>query len=803
MSYISSTTVGDTVIVWERNEHGDRVVRHFDAPFYFYYDDPNGEYRSMYNTPVSKYEAETASDLNRARQYYRTRNIRVWEGDIAPDIRVLSREYYGKPAPTPHVTFLDIENNYDEAIGYASIQNPYAEINAIALFHNWRKELVTIVVPPDSSWTLDRLKKEVAVVAPHAPLDPSLKSRFVMCSTEEELLVHFLREIQDSDILSGWNSELFDIPYLCQRIARALDGVDLNARVLPAETTERGKLRIPFEENPNPLIAKRCKFLRKMDFPKHGRLTYRTVAGEKGQLIGVAVDMIGRVHLDYMNLVKKYEPGERQSYKLATVSEQVLVDEVTGEPLLPKLKYEGSLARLYKDNFPMFVRYNMRDSEILWGFEQKLGYVELANQMAHISTSLFSDVTGTIKLADRALVNYLHHVKNRVAPTVTEPLIDRQIEGALVLYPQVGLHHKIGSIDINSLYPSVIRLINISPEMLRGQFERCAADMLEILAESTKLLNLVLEDGGHTITMTAAEWKQELLRRKWAVSGYGTVFDQSEEGFIPAILSEWYTERKRYQALKKEAESNTSSCNDPVAKTKFVDQISYYDRLQYVYKIKLNSLYGALSNLYFRFFDLRMGESTTGTGRMVLRHQCRQVSFELGHGYDVDFPMYYDVDAAMEKGYSREEAEQISLNGPKFKGSHQTNAVVYGDTDSVDGSTLVDIDGETDTVEQHFETLAATNMVLKDEERGVELLMLDGQFESPCIADEGWEYAPVNLIYRHKSTKRRFKITTASGKEVIVTEDHSLIRIGNSGELIDSTPLNCSIGDTVLVQSNT
>ena len=112
------------------------------------------------------------------------------------------------------------------------------------------------------------------------------------------------------------------------------------------------------------------------------------------------------------------------------------------------------------------------------------------------------------------------------------------------------------------------------------------------------------------------------------------------------------------------------------------DKAAYYDRLQYVFKIKLNSLYGALTNLYFRFYDLRMGESTTGTGRMILKHQCRKTSEILDGTYDVDFPLYETIQDAIEAGYTEEEATQIALHGPIFNGKFQAESVVYGDTDS-------------------------------------------------------------------------------------------------------------------------
>jgi DNA polymerase elongation subunit (family B) len=120
------------------------------------------------------------------------------------------------------------------------------------------------------------------------------------------------------------------------------------------------------------------------------------------------------------------------------------------------------------------------------------------------------------------------------------------------------------------------------------------------------------------------------------------------------------------------------SDDDALLYQKYIQQAAYADRLQYVFKIKLNSLYGAMSNLYFRFYDLRMGESTTATGRAILLHQCRKVSELLDGNYNVDFPLYETPKECIEKGID----VKFALHGDYFNSKHQSDSVVYGDTDS-------------------------------------------------------------------------------------------------------------------------
>jgi DNA polymerase elongation subunit (family B) len=678
MSYISAVTKNNRVYVWERLSETERIVTDYPAPYYFYYDDEDGEYRTIYDTRVSKAEFDTSSEYYAAKKEFDVRRVRTWESDVPPEMRVLSNHYYGIPAPKLNVTLFDIEVDYDPEMG-VTVQdmvatNPYAPINSVSLIHCWKKEIVVLCVPPEEGWDEERLRREVDTCAPDAPIMSNLRIRYVVCADERELLMNFLVEIEQSDVIGGWNSDFFDVPYTAQRIVRVLDNQEVSLETAESINEYTGKLSLTYAQNPNPAIAKQGQYrwLKRLDFPMHGSPTFRAVQNkENGKLMGNTLDLVGRIRIDYMNLVKKYEPGEKPSYKLEAISEEVLVDDKTGEPTLPKLTYEKTLRELYRENFPFFVRYNIRDTEILYGFEQKLGYIDIANVNYHLSTGLMPHVLGTLKLAELALVNYCHHELRRVVNNVTEPEVDRSIDGALVLFPQIGLHEWVGSIDINSLYPSAIRSLNISPETLRGQFKSDVKDFIEIAAGSFKLCTMVLEHDKSELTMPASEWRDWLAERNWAISGYGTVFDQTKQGFIPGLLANWYDLRKKYQKMKKEA----GDVGD-------YEKAGYYDRLQYVYKIKLNSLYGALTNLYFRFYDLRLGESTTGSGRIILKHQCRTAAEALGDSYDSEFPLYETLKDAMESGYTEEEARLISMDGPVFNGKHHSEAVIYGDTDS-------------------------------------------------------------------------------------------------------------------------
>ena len=628
MSYISAEKINDNILIWERDENGRHLITD-KAPYYFYSRDPKGTYRSMYGDKLIRHDFTTSKEFNFAKGKLKAAGQVLFESDIPAEIRYLSEHYYNKPAPKLNITMHDIEVDYDPVRGHATVADPYAPVNSIALTHLWLKKYVVLAIPPnyasrdpnEDTWAAG-LADEDFLQNMHdiAELPEGIELEVRFCRSEKELLLNYLEEIQDSDVLCGWNSDYFDHPYLAKRIEKL------------------GK-----------------KYFRMLSFAQAKMPRYRwTKRFDKDEEV---VDFGGRIGADYLELFRKYEMTERPSYKLESIADELLPD-------LPKLEYEGSLATLYRKNFPWFVRYNIRDTEILEGLEDILGYVELANQMMHLSTGIWKNVVGTLKLAEYAVVNYCHNELGGLIVNDFHKTDDtHRIQGAFVLLPQIGLQEGIGSIDINSLYPSSIRAINISPETLMGQFMETVRAVEEIAKDSDMILACTFDNAtqvpstlrGKTLRFKASEWRKQFKKMKWAVSGYGTVFDQNAQGVIPKILEDWYATRKKYQKLKAQE-------TDKLKKV-------YYDKLQYTYKIKLNAFYGALTNQFFRFFDLRLGESTTGTGRMILLHQCAETCRLLDGEYIMP---------------DRHELKTDKTTGKETEhfGYSDNWSVVYGDTDS-------------------------------------------------------------------------------------------------------------------------
>lgn len=606
----------DTVTVWERNKDEERTIRHIPAPYYFYAKDSNGEFTSIYGDKLKRLDFDNKADYEHACGAHRQK----FESDIRPMDRVLMDMYYGNPVPSVHYTLLDIEVDYDKTIGFSSTENPYAPINAVTIYHQWLNKYITIAVPPGS--ITDSVDNLFDID------DPILnKSEIILVKSEKALLEILLDYVQDSDVVSGWNSEFFDLPYLMRRTELVLGKAHMS--------------KWSYFEAPPP----------------------KYTSAERFGSTRMTVKIYGRDHLDYLELFKKFTFEGRASYSLAAIADEELTD-------VPKLEYDGSLADLYRDDFVLFIKYNIRDVEILEMLDRKFKFIDLAAELAHANTVPLEGVMGSVRIIDTGIINYCHHeLKLIVQDKENKP--GDPIKGAMVLEPKVGLHEMVGSIDINSLYPSTYRALNISPEKIIGQFINKADDWKGISQKDENKHILDFESGDYA-EYTGDEWYEILQSKKWSISAYGTVFDQSNgPGFIPLLLADWYANRKRLQkksaAYKQTAKDlKAAGKGDSVEAHEAQSLSDFYDRKQLVYKILLNSLYGATINEWCRFYDPRLGASTTFTGRQITSNMAITAGEILtGERTPVIQTPYQD-----EKGVWR---DRFTCSNP---------SIIYGDTDS-------------------------------------------------------------------------------------------------------------------------
>lgn len=590
MSYIDALfdRNGDRIHIVERI-NGERKFTEFPASYVFYYDDPKGKHRSIYGTPVTRFATRSAKEFHKEVKIQGQK--RLYESDINPVFRCLADNYQNIDAPKLHTAFFDIEVDFDPEKGYSRPDDPFNPITAISVYLDWMDKMVTLVLPPKGmSWA----EAEATV----AKFDDTF-----LFEREEELLGTFLDLIEDADILSGWNSEGYDIPYTVNRVTR----------VLSKDDTRRFCL---WEQLPK-------------------KRTFERFGAEN-----ITFDIIGRVHLDYMQLYRKYTYEERHSYSLDAIGEFELNER--------KTDYEGTLDQLYNNDFETFIEYNRQDTMLLKKLDDKLKFIDLANELAHANTVLLQTTMGAVAVTESAIINEAHE-RGLVVPNRRERLTDEdtQAAGAYVAYPRKGLHDWIGSVDINSLYPSAIRALNMGNEAIVGQLRPVMTDRyikekqakgnsfasaweglfgsLEYEAVMAKEIGTEItidwNQGGEDTYSAAQIWKMIFdSNNPWMLTANGTIFTNETEAVVPGLLKRWYAERKEMQAKLREATSK--------------EDIEFWDKRQLVKKINLNSLYGAILNPGCRFFDKRIGQSTTLTGRAIARHMDAHINELVTGEYD-------------------------------------------------------------------------------------------------------------------------------------------------------------------------
>jgi len=576
MSYVDALydRGSDRIHVVER-VNGGRVYKEYPANYIFYYDDPRGKFRTVYGTPVGRFSSRSYKEFQKELRI--NSNKRLWESDINPVFRCLEENYIGANSPKLQTAFFDIEVDFDPVRGYSRPEDPFNAITSISVYLDWMDKLVTLVVPPKSySW---ETAQEIC-------------NGFDNCflfEREEDMLNTFLDIIDDADILSGWNSEGFDIPYMVMR----------TTKVLSRDDTRR--------------------FCLWGQLPK--QRTFERFGAEN-----LTFDLIGRVHMDYMQLYRKYTYEERHSYSLDAIGEYELDER--------KTQYEGTLDQLYNKDFPKFIDYNRQDTMLVAKLDKKLRFLDLANELAHDNTVLLATTMGAVAVTEQAIINEAHQ-RGMVVPNRKgkDEHGDTQAAGAYVAYPKKGMHDWIGAIDINSLYPSAIRALNMAQESIIGQLRPIMTDryIREKMAagssfadawenmfgslEYTAVMNgevgteitIDWESGGSDIMSAADIWRMIFdSNQPWMLSANGTIFSYEQKAVVPGLLERWYAERKELQAKKKEATTDEDK--------------AFWDKRQLVKKINLNSLYGAILNPGCRFFDKRIGQSTTLTGRIIARH---------------------------------------------------------------------------------------------------------------------------------------------------------------------------------------
>ena len=388
---------------------------------------------------------------------------------------------------------------------------------------------------------------------------------YFKCRDEYDLCKRFLEDWQlnTPDIITGWNTRFFDIPYLINRFTKILGESEM-------------KTLSPW-----------------------GYINERKMVVRGREMI--EYDIYGISSLDYIELYRWYAPGgkSQDSYRLDNIAQVEL-----GEGKISYDEFEN-LHQLYRLNYQKFIEYNIKDVELILKLEDKLKLIELALTLAYDTKSNFNDVFAQTRMWDAIIYNYLLE-RNIVVPPNETSVKDGAFEGAYVKDPQIGVHDYVASFDLNSLYPHLMIQYNISPETI-VEVRDYDANMREIVSNGVSVDKLLIKSvnlsnlSGVTITPN------------------GQFFRTDKQGFLPKMLEEMYEDRKKFKKMMISAKQEYEKEKDESKKYELKKKIARYDNLQLAKKVSLNSAYGAMGSQYFRFYDLRLAIGVTSAGQLSIR----------------------------------------------------------------------------------------------------------------------------------------------------------------------------------------
>jgi DNA polymerase elongation subunit (family B) len=494
------------------------------------------------------------------------------EKDLDKKLLILRELYYQYDDIVPsyqNIVYIDIEIEIGGALTPSYIKSAPMPLTSIALIDITTKQKICFVV--DKTNQIKEINTGDKLIIP--------------CSSERELIKRFIDKFEELDptILVGWNSEYFDIPYLYYRM-QSIVGNEVN-RLSPL-----------------------------------GIIDEREFNGEN------QVSIAGINHLDYMLLHKKYIMKEEPSYKLGDIGLKYVN--------LGKIEYEGNLNTLFRDDPEKFIDYNLRDVEIVEALEGKLKFIELTVMISHICNIPYESVYWNTVMNEGAILKYLKRM-NIVSPN--KPTTHNQslkhfketYAGGYLLEPIPGLYFDVIDLDFTSLYPSIIKSLNLGIETLVG---RIKVDYKPTYEQNHSLEKLKERDPDEIINIEKLNKSNYKLKsgqirlgdfinlvekQEYTISASGAIFRTDEQSVVAKILEGWFDKREHYRGLKKTAGKEEDWAN-----------YKLYDLFQHAFKILQNAMYGTFAKSGWRYTDghLICSAAITNTGQRLTQESINYLN---------------------------------------------------------------------------------------------------------------------------------------------------------------------------------
>ena len=519
--------------------NGQRVFEDFPLILEYYVPDKDGYYEGYDGQRLRKIELKSTYDLKKHKEECEKNNIKTYEMNFSLPNKVLYKNFKQGEFPELHKSFVDIEVDragFEYLTVKELIKSACCPINAISIYNDWMGTLFTLMLRPET------LTKEEALA-----ICQKFDNTFLF-DREEDLLNSIIALLEDTDVFAGWNSTNFDTPYIVRRIEKVL-GKGQSKRLCVWDVEPRFK-------------EKESKF---------------------GDL-NINYEILGKWFTDYMELYIKHEQGKKESYSLNSIAEIEIGEE--------KVQHDESLEDMYRNHYEDFIKYNRQDTMLVKKLDDKLKYIDIHNRQAHDIRCSLDLTMGTVGWVDQAIINEAHDQHLLIPDRVegkNEEFRGIVPPGAFVPVPKKGLCQYIMSYDMNSLYPTTMRSINLSPETIVAQVQMTktiphmwnkikenqmykniskqipdwgavwAGDDMwgtleyqDILNQTDDILEIKFEDTGEIAQATAKELHDMIFNENsnLSISAAGTIFRTDKKGLLNQIFTRWYAERKQFKKLK-------------------------------------------------------------------------------------------------------------------------------------------------------------------------------------------------------------------------------------------------------------
>jgi DNA polymerase elongation subunit (family B) len=548
---------------WEYSK-GVRYHKVAPAPLYFYVEnngDEETEYKTIFDKPAEKIEFNRWGKYRDAKEKYKEWGRRLYESDVPIETKFIIDNYSGINLEMPEfdIHYMDIEVHSED--GFPRPEDAKHPVTIITTWSTKHKKFFIFAEQDFDDSFITNLNEECE------------KKIF---KHEVDLITYYFDWVREEqpDIMTGWNSNGYDIPYLMNR-ARKIIGEDFIETISPVGYVK--ERMIPITET-----------------REEGRWT------------------IGAINtLDMLEIYQNYTFSQQESWKLDHIAEVEIGEK--------KIEYEGTIADLYKD-WQKYVEYNVQDVRLLRKLEDKKKFIPLLVTFCYGCRVPFEQYQKTTRVLDGAFISSLS------PHGIVLPDVNRDIEGSVdyvggfVKEPIHGLHDWVVSFDATSLYPSIMMNLNISPETKLGKIPDESVKYV-MAAFGGKEVNESINFSGEKFDCN--EFIQFMKDGNYCISANGVVYSQNEKGIIPRFVEEWFLKRKEFKKKMLAAQAQGNK-----------DDADKYHNLQLNFKILINSVYGYLGTKHSRFFDKENAIAVTLTGQYITKSTAKAIDHHFtGNGW--------------------------------------------------------------------------------------------------------------------------------------------------------------------------